>query len=54
VTSVDVGTVRQVGNNVRIQIQNDVSGTMVLIATIKGTVSSGVFVAPNPASLRIK
>jgi chitinase len=54
VTSVDVGTVRQVGNKVRIQIQNDVSGTMVLIATIKGTVSSGVFVAPNPASLRIK
>ncbi|KAI8979609.1 chitinase 2 [Mycotypha africana] len=53
-TSVESGTVRQVGNNVRIQAQNPYNKSMAVVLPIKGTVNTGVFVAPLPASMRIK
>jgi chitinase len=53
-TSVDIGQARQVGTSVRLQLVNPSDESMVLVATVKGTVSSGVFVAPSPATLRFK
>jgi chitinase len=53
-TSVDSGSVRQVGTSVRVQAQNTGNATMAMIVDLKGTVSSGIFVAPNPASVRFK
>lgn len=54
VNSASQGTVRQVGTSVRIQVNNQFNTSMSLVVNIKGTVDSGVFVAPNPASLRFK
>ncbi|KAI8887563.1 carbohydrate-binding module family 19 protein [Backusella circina FSU 941] len=53
-TSVDIGQARQVGTSVRLQLSNPYEESMVLVATVKGTVSSGIFVAPSPATLRFK
>ncbi|KAI8050759.1 chitinase 1 [Thamnidium elegans] len=53
-TSVSNGTVRQVGTNVRIQASNEHDSSMSIVVGIKGSVESGVFVAPNPASMRFK
>lgn len=54
VESVQDGTVRQVGNSVRIQYQNPKNESMALVTKFVGSVTSGIFVAPNPASLRFK
>jgi chitinase len=51
---VDSGNIRQVGNKVRIQAQNAYNTSMSLVVNVKGSINSGVFVAPNPASLRFK
>lgn len=51
---VDSGTIRQVGNKVRIQAQNTYNTSMSLVINVKGSIHSDVFVAPNPASLRFK
>ncbi|RCH85980.1 Chitinase 1 [Rhizopus stolonifer] len=53
-TDVSSGTIRQVGNSVRIQAQNAYNTSMTFVLTLKGSVQSGVFVAPNPASVRFK
>ncbi|KAI7905095.1 chitinase 2 [Cokeromyces recurvatus] len=53
-TEVNDGTIRQVGSNVRIQAQNTYNESMTIVKSIKGTIHSGVFVAPNPASMRFK
>lgn len=53
-TSVDSGSVRQVGTSVRIQAANAYNATMAISVDLKGTVTSGIFAAPNPASVRFK
>jgi chitinase len=53
-SSVDAGSIRQVGTSVRIQAKNDFNQSMAIVVAVQGTVNSGVFVAPNPTSLRIK
>lgn len=53
-TDVDVGSIRQVGNKVRIQAKNNWNQSMAIVIDVKGKVESGIFVAPNPASIRIK
>ncbi|CAO3623288.1 unnamed protein product [Mucor hiemalis] len=54
VNSVTDGTVRQVGTSVRITYSNPKNESMALVTKFSGTVTSGIFVAPNPASLRFK
>ncbi|KAG2208479.1 hypothetical protein INT47_010175 [Mucor saturninus] len=54
ISSVSQGTVRQVGTSVRIQANNTYNTSMAIVVGIKGTINSGIFVAPNPASLRFK
>lgn len=46
VTSVEQGTVQQRGNQVKIQVQNEVETKAVLIR-IEGTISEGIFIAPS-------
>ncbi|GAA5799394.1 hypothetical protein HPULCUR_004809 [Helicostylum pulchrum] len=46
VTSVDQGTVRQKGNQVKIQVRNEVESKAILIR-IEGTISEGIFIAPS-------
>ncbi|KAK4512540.1 ferroxidase fet3 [Mucor velutinosus] len=53
-SSTDAGSVRQVGNSVRIQAKSDFDKNMAIVVPVQGSVNSGVFVAPNPSSLRIK
>jgi chitinase len=53
-SQVGSGSIRQVGNKVRIQAQNAYNTSMSLVVNVKGSIDSGVFVAPNPASLRFK
>lgn len=53
-SSADAGTVRQVGNSVRIQAKSDFDKNMAIVVAVQGSIKSGVFVAPNPSSLRIK
>ncbi|GAA5795914.1 chitinase 1 [Helicostylum pulchrum] len=53
-TSVSSGTIRQVGTNVRIQADNEHNNSMAIVVGVKGSIGSGVFVAPNPASMRFK
>ncbi|CEP11312.1 hypothetical protein [Parasitella parasitica] len=54
-TNTEAGTIRQVGTSVRIQANNyKFNQSMAIVVAVKGTVSKGVFVAPNPSSLRIK
>ncbi|KAI9486069.1 MAG: chitinase 1 [Benjaminiella poitrasii] len=53
-TSVEDGSVRQTGSRVRIQAQNAYNESMSIVRTIKGSIGSGVFVAPNPVSMRFK
>lgn len=54
VNSVTDGTVRQVGTGVRITYTNPKNESMALVTKFSGIVTSGIFVAPNPASLRFK
>ena len=54
INSVTDGTVRQVGTSVRIQYNNPKNESMALVTKFSGSITSGVFVAPNPASLRFK
>lgn len=54
ISSISQGTVRQVGTSVRIQATNQFNTSMAIVVGIKGTIDSGIFVAPNPASLRFK
>lgn len=54
ISSVSQGIVRQVGTSVRIQATNAYNTSMAIVVDIKGSIDSGVFVAPNPASLRFK
>ncbi|KAI8985151.1 chitinase 1 [Pilobolus umbonatus] len=53
-SSSDHGTVRQVGNSVRIQVNNPSNESMAILLEAQGTIQSGIFVAPRPASLRFK
>lgn len=54
-STIDTGSVRQVGTSVRIQTSNSrFNQSMAIVVTVQGSVNSGVFVAPNPSSLRIK
>lgn len=53
-TSTDTGSIRQVGTSVRIQAKNDFNQSMAIVVGVQGNIKSGVFVAPNPTSLRIK
>lgn len=46
VTSVEQGTVQQRGNQVKIQVQNEVETKAVLIR-IEGTISEGIFIVPS-------
>lgn len=54
ISSVSQGTVRQVGANVRIQATNEFNTSMAIVISVKGTINFGIFVAPNPVSLRFK
>lgn len=51
VTEVDQGTVSQRGNLVKLHVQNEDAESMAIVVTFKGTVSSGVFVAPRVDSM---
>lgn len=53
-TSASNGTVRQVGNKVRILVSNEWESSMSLVVRLKGSVTKGVFVAFSPTTLRFK
>jgi 3-phenylpropionate/cinnamic acid dioxygenase small subunit len=53
ITEVDQGTVSQRGNLVKLRIQNQDTESMALVVVFKGTISSGVFVAPRVDSMVI-
>ncbi|ORE05826.1 chitinase 2 [Rhizopus microsporus var. microsporus] len=53
-TESDMGPVRQVGNKVRIQAKNDYNESMTLVVKVKGSINSGVFVAPSTSAWKFK
>ncbi|KAI8393951.1 chitinase 2 [Radiomyces spectabilis] len=52
VTEVDSGFIKSNGKNVKLQVKNPNKKSMALVFSIKGSMDSPVFIAPNPSSMK--